>query len=117
MRFAYSLSLRITADDVQHYKEKCGRDPVYHKGPNGIKEAIDQVFKDMDIPDDGSVLLTVAQKSELVESLCRLYQHDSRFSHLKLWPVTRDWLLKNTSIAIPNSVPPCQFHKNCDLYD
>lgn len=40
----------MAAEDLVRYREKFGRDPVTHRGPNGIKEAIDGISTGINFP-------------------------------------------------------------------
>jgi hypothetical protein len=96
------------AEDVEHYRQKFGRDPVYHQGTdgNGIAQAIGKIFTDMGVPYKEGVSLSIAQKDEMIRRLCHLYQHDVRYRHLQAWPATRDWLRKHVhpSLDVPDLV-------------
>jgi hypothetical protein len=93
-------------EDVTHYHEKFGRDPVYHQGQDGIAGAIGKIFTDMGVSYTDNISLNLAQKKQLVRRLCHLYQHDVRYKHLQAWPATRDWLKRQLpDLPIPDSVP------------
>ena len=93
----------MSAEELATYQAKFGRDPVTHRGPNGIKEAIDEIWDRNGFPDKQT--LTGSQKQTLINELRSLYAEDPRFSHLKLWPATRDWLKRHFSggsLTIPD---------------
>lgn len=91
----------MASDELIRYREKFGRDPVTHRGPNGIKEAIDGIFDGNQWANE--VTLAPAQQQQLLNELRVLYAQDARFAHLKLWPPTRDWLKRQLpTMTIPN---------------
>jgi hypothetical protein len=93
----------LSPQQLADYQAKFGRNPVFHQGPDGIKTAIDKIFRDNQFPYQQT--LTPAQQQTLINELHSLYAQDSRFMHLKLWPATRDWLkahFSGGSLNIPD---------------
>jgi hypothetical protein len=85
----------MTTQDLASYRAKFGRDPVPHQGPTGIKAAIDKIFQDNSFPYGQT--LSPSQQQKLIDDQHILYTQDTRFSHLQLWPATRDWLRQHFS--------------------
>lgn len=87
---------------VSDYIADFGKPPVYHQGPGGIKAAIDDVFTGMNKDPNNPGAFTLAERNALVAGLHQVYT-SSEFGHLRLWPVTRDWLkVQTTGLNIPN---------------
>lgn len=91
----------FTDADIAHYRDKFGHDPVYHRGPDGIKEAIDQVFRDMNKSPISPGVFSFEETVDFLNRFKFLYSESPRVGQLDLWPVTRDWLRTQLGPTIP----------------
>lgn len=73
-----------------------GPEPIYHRGPAGIKDAlapIERKYRTI-LATEGRESLTANEMSELIEEVKIIYTNNI-FSPLNAWPVIRECLIKN----------------------
>lgn len=88
---------KMSGDFEEEYAKKFDKEkPVYHQGPGGLVEKIDQIFTELGYPPKSSPLnLLPNEKKSMIDKLKKLYTLEEPAKHLNAWPATRDWLEAN----------------------